>query len=50
MWTPKYQCRRVKLDKLGAHMVPGVLKLFATLFIVINVYVNSFKYDVLCDL
>ena len=31
-------------------MVPGVLKLFATLFIVINAYVNSFKYDVLCDL
>ena len=31
MWAPKYQCGRVKLDQLGAHMAPGVLKLFATL-------------------
>ena len=31
MRAPKYGCGRVKLDKLGAHMVPGVLKLFATL-------------------
>ena len=31
MWAPKYQCGQVKLGKLGAHMAPGVLKLFATL-------------------
>ena len=31
MWAPKYQCQQVKLDKLGAHMASGVLKLFATL-------------------
>ena len=31
MWALKYQCGRVKLDKLGAHMAPGFLKLFATL-------------------
>ena len=31
MWAPKYQCGRVKIDQLGAHMAPGVLKLFATL-------------------
>ena len=31
MWAPKYQCGREKLDQLGAHMAPGVLKLFATL-------------------
>ena len=50
IWAPKYQYGLVNLDKLEAHMAPGVLKLFATLFIVINAYVNSFKYDVLCDL
>ena len=32
MWAPKYQCGRVKLHQLGAHMAPGVLKLFATLY------------------
>ena len=31
MCAPKYQCGPVKLDQLGAHMAPGVLKLFATL-------------------
>ena len=31
MWAPKYQRGRVKLDKLGAQMAPGILKLFATL-------------------
>ena len=34
MWAPNYQCGLVKIDKLGAHMAPGVLKLYATL----NVY------------
>ena len=32
MWAQKYLCGRVKLDQLGAHMAPGVLKLFATLY------------------
>ena len=32
MWAPKYQCGQMKLGKLEAHMAPGVLKLFATLY------------------
>ena len=32
IWAPKYQYGLVNLDKLEAHMAPGVLKLFATLF------------------
>ena len=35
MWAPKYQFGLVKLDKLGAHMASGVLKLFATVKLVI---------------
>ena len=31
MRAPNYRCGRLKLDKLGAHMASGVLKLFATL-------------------
>ena len=31
MWAPKYQCGLVNLEKLGAHIAPEVLKLFATL-------------------
>ena len=31
MWAPNYQCGLVNINKLGAHMAPGVLKLYATL-------------------
>ena len=42
MWAPKYQCGRVKLDQLGAHMAPGVLKLFATLDCNVQLKLPSF--------